>query len=448
MSERPRANRKAPTAGPLATRAELVRLARTLACDPDDLAFLDGVALDDLRALRGQVADHLHDRRRESIRRVGAAARLLPGPVAASLAEKGIGPVMAGLISSSLDVGRLVDVARRLPAPFLADVCPHVDERHLPTIGPRLPTKLVARVAHELARRGDHVTMAQFVAHVDDAAILAVVADLDDEHIVRTAPLVEATERVDAICAALDDDRVAALVRAAATPELVADCLGLLAAVGPDQLRRLGTVALDAGPDLIGVLVAHAAEHDLWDGLLPLVSVFDPADRARLAAVPALHDPGVLAGVTRAAVAGDRWLDLLPLAPLLPVDAQAHVAEVVGGLDDPTLGRLAAEAAAAGMAVELLTLLGSLDAGMQERVVTLAAGRRGVVGHLARGLAAEEHRWADAHPALAALAPGTLHALADPIAALDARLRARLRAAAEAHGGLAPLGPVGAALSA
>jgi hypothetical protein len=319
----------------LAVRAELGRLARVLGVEPDEVAFLGAVPEADLRALRDLIVDHLFDLEGDRLKRIASAGRALPAPVAAGLVEKAVDPVVAGIMVSAVDTRTLLAIAGRLSTRYLADLGPHIDPRRVPDVVARLPRRTIVAVAGELADRRDHATMARFVGHLDDDAILAAVAVLPDEVVVRTAPLVEATDRVDALCAALDDDRLRRLVTVAATPDLVGDCLGLLAVVGPDQLRRIAraAIATGTGTDVIPALVAHAAEADLTEALLPLLSTL----------------------------------------------ADAH--------DDDLLIDLATEAVDAGLADELVLLLEAADPVVQERIAELAADRPEVLAVLPESLA-------------------------------------------------------------
>jgi len=126
----------------LQARAEVLRLARLLDRDPDELAYLEALGPADLRALRRRVTETLYDAHDGALRRLAAAGRLLPGALTATLAQRAFGPLLSARLAGLLDLDRAVDVAGRLPPPFLADVAGEMD--------PRRASALIASISPEL----------------------------------------------------------------------------------------------------------------------------------------------------------------------------------------------------------------------------------------------------------------------------------------------------------
>ena len=111
------------------TRPEVLKLARLLQRDPDTLAYLDGVPEPDLRALRELVTERLFSAQGQALSRLASASKLLPTGLAATIGERTFGPLLCARVAGLLEPSRAVDVAAKLPTPFLADVAIELDPR-------------------------------------------------------------------------------------------------------------------------------------------------------------------------------------------------------------------------------------------------------------------------------------------------------------------------------
>jgi hypothetical protein len=172
-------------------RAEVLRLAHVLGADPDQLAALEAVPPADVRRLREQCADALFQAGHEAFRRAAAVAEKLPGPLVAQLAQRALGAALSARTAAVLDGDRAVDLARRLPPDFLAEIAVHLDLRKLSGVVARVEPERVAGVARELARREEWVVMAALVDHLSDGGLDAALGTLDDEAILATGFLLE-----------------------------------------------------------------------------------------------------------------------------------------------------------------------------------------------------------------------------------------------------------------
>jgi hypothetical protein len=113
----------------LQAHAEVMKLARLLGREPDELAYLERLAPDDLRTLRDSVTETLYDAHGSALSRLAAASRLLPASLTATIGQRAFGPLLSARLAGMLDTDRAVDVAGKLPAPFLADVAVELDPR-------------------------------------------------------------------------------------------------------------------------------------------------------------------------------------------------------------------------------------------------------------------------------------------------------------------------------
>ena len=159
--------------------AEILKLARLLSRDPADLVYLADAQPADLRRMREQVTDVLFDADGHALGRLAAASKLLPAGLLALLAERAFGPVLAARIAGMLEPSRLIDVAAKLPAMFLADAATHIDPRRASAVIAGIPPAHLAEVTRELARRGEFETIGRFVGHLDTESTAAALEAMD-----------------------------------------------------------------------------------------------------------------------------------------------------------------------------------------------------------------------------------------------------------------------------
>lgn len=191
-----------------ALRAEILKVARLLGRDPEQLSYLERVPVEDLRELREQVTDVLFTAHGGALGRMAAASRLLPAGLVASLGESTFGPALSARIAGLLEPERAVEVAARMPAEFLAEVAIELDPRRASAVIAGIPPSTIGQITGELARRKEYVTMGRFVGHLSDDALLAAVSALDDEALSETALVTEAPPGDDRLWRALEERRL------------------------------------------------------------------------------------------------------------------------------------------------------------------------------------------------------------------------------------------------
>lgn len=266
----------------LQARAEVLKLARLLSRDPDDLAYLERLPVDDLRRLGDGVTGALFDAHDGSLRRLAAASRVLPSGLTAAIAQRAFGPLLSARLAGLLDADRAIDVARRLPPPFLADVAGELDPRRASELIAGLSPELIAQVTGELAARGDHVTMGRFTSPLGDEAVAAAVSAMDDATVLRVAFVLEDKRQLGRLLATLPDGRVDGIVAAAAAEGLWVEALDLLAHLPAAQRRQLLDAAAGLDEAAVAGIVDAVTEHDLWSEAL-LIAERDAALQAGLA---------------------------------------------------------------------------------------------------------------------------------------------------------------------
>ncbi len=274
----------------LQAHAEVMKLARLLGRDPAGLAYLERLPPDDLRLLRDGVTEALYDAHGGSLRRLAAGSRLLPAGLTATIGQRAFGPLLSARLAGMLETDKAVEVAAKLPPPFLADVAVELDPRRASDLIAKIAPALIGQVTGELVARREYVTMGRFVGHLGDDAIAAAVGAMDDEAVLQVAFVLEDRRHLSRLLARLPKGRSEGIVGAAAREGLWLEALDLLNHLSKRQRRDMvtATLALDE-PSLQAILDA-IIDHDLWDEVL-LIAEHDETIQQRLgrrlAALPA-----------------------------------------------------------------------------------------------------------------------------------------------------------------
>ena len=222
----------------LRSKAEVMKLARLLRREPDQLEYLEPLDPEEIRELREQVTDMLFEAHDATLQQLAAASRLLPVGLVAALGQHAFGPMLSARISGLLDPNRAVQIAAKLPPEFLAEIAAEIDPRRASDVLARMPANQVAAVTRELTRRGEYVTMGRFVGHLGDEALRASIATLDDSTLVRTAFVLEERDRLDALADLVGEDRIAGLAEVAEREGLWPEAIDLLMRLDQERLAE------------------------------------------------------------------------------------------------------------------------------------------------------------------------------------------------------------------
>ena len=242
----------------LRSRAEVIKLARLLRREPEQLSYLEQLAPEDLRALREQVTDMLFTAHDATLKRLAASSKLLPVGLVAMLAQRAFGPVLSARIAGLLDPGRAVDVAAKLPPEFLADIAVELDPRRASDVIAGMPAEQLLKVTRELVSRGEYVTMGRFVGHLSDDSLRSSLPVIDDATLLRTAFVLEDRDRIDALAELVGEDRIASLADVAERDALWPEALDLLTNLDRERVADgLGRL----GPDDRALIELRAREH-------------------------------------------------------------------------------------------------------------------------------------------------------------------------------------------
>jgi hypothetical protein len=225
--------------GALAVRSEILKLARLLERDPESLSYLEQVPADDIQALRELATERLYDAGGGAISRLALASRLIPPGLIATLATHTFGPVLSARVAGELDPSRAVDVARKLPAPFLADIAIALDPRRAGAVIGHIPAELAGEVTRELTRRGEHVAMGRLVGHIAPDALQSSLAAMTGSDLLAVAFVLEDKSTLDELIDELGPERLDEVLAAAGDEGLWPEALDLFATLSPETQERI-----------------------------------------------------------------------------------------------------------------------------------------------------------------------------------------------------------------
>ena len=194
--------------------AEIQRLAKLLGITPAELDYLRTLSSAELRGLRDQVTVTLYDAS-GGLSQLAGATRILPAGVAASLAERFFGPMLTARIAGLVDADRAVEIAGRLPTPFLAQVASELDPRRVAAILAKIPPDTVAAVTRELVAAEQWVAMGAFYGFLPDASIRAAIDVADPLALLRISLMLDDKSRLANVLEIAGDERLAQVAGAA-----------------------------------------------------------------------------------------------------------------------------------------------------------------------------------------------------------------------------------------
>jgi len=340
---------------------EILKLARLMAADPDELGYLREVPPQDLRDLREQVTVTMFDADRQLLQRVAAATRLIPAKLAAVIGERAFGPLLCARVTGLLEPGRAVDIAARLPTEFLADLAVELDPRRASRVIAEIPPRQVAEITEELAARGEFIVMGGFVGQLPEAALRAATEVIDDATLLRTAYVIEAKGNLGALLGLLPADRLETIIRTAHEGDLWSEALDVLGHVSERQRGALGDLAAAQEDAVLDSMVRTAQEENLWNEVLPVIRAMSRDGRKRFAKLKSVHTRPVLSSVLGAASQHALWPELLVLLPVLPAAARRRVAALAAGFELATFEQVIGAAHEHGLWPPLIAFATELD---------------------------------------------------------------------------------------
>lgn len=270
----------------LAARAEVMKLARELHTAPADLGFLlesDPVAIRRVRQAMYRSLDAPH---RPMLRLVAKVSGMVPNTLAIAIATRFFGPMLCGMVASSLSPERAVSLIGQVPVEFLADVAQYVDPEAATPIVRRFDVDVLVPVLREMLRRKDYVTLARFVVAASEEQLVEIVPYLDSgAELLMVAFDVEldaVSDRFEPVMASLPESRIRDILQAAYDGDLFAETLTFLPLLSDKTLTRIADVATSMGPELLEYMVLSTQRENAWAELLPVASAMSQENLPRL----------------------------------------------------------------------------------------------------------------------------------------------------------------------
>lgn len=218
--------------------AEIQRLARLLNVTHAELHYLRELPSAELRELRAQVIARLYDGQ-GVLANLAAATKILPLGLTVSLAEKVFGPMLAARIAGLIEVDRAVELAVRLPVPFLAQVATELDPRRVGVILGKIPPQLVAAVTRQLVEREEWVAMGTLYAYLPAQAITAAIAETDAHALLQIALVLDDKTQLARVMEIAGADTLAGIVAAAECEGYSEQLQALAVYLTPEQQAQL-----------------------------------------------------------------------------------------------------------------------------------------------------------------------------------------------------------------
>jgi hypothetical protein len=287
----------------LATRAELVKLARALGTSPEEVAFAAALDHDDIRRVRQRVIDALYDEHRAAFQRVAAITRVLPTPANVRIALRAFSPLLSARVAGEMEPERAAALANRMPVEYLAESCVHLDPRRAGPLISRIDQDRVLAVVRELVGRGDFITLGRLLDAATEKVVTHVAAGVSDEAMLRIGFYAESDAKLTGAVAVLPPTRLRAIVRCALTgpPDLRSAGLALIGRLTNDELRgRLADYAAEADNDVLTRMLHTAIDDGAVPELLVAVAAMSEKSRRRVLALPALAEHKTFTHLLRA----------------------------------------------------------------------------------------------------------------------------------------------------
>lgn len=235
----------------LEQQGELVRIARLLRTDLDRLAPLAELPAETLRGFRQQVTERLFDADRSQVEGIAAATTLLPGAIAARIAQAIFPASLAARVAGLLDGDRAADLAGRLSPAYLAELAPHLDPREAGPLLAGLPEEVIVAAAEHLGEAHDYLAMADLVSAMPLGTVARAIEVLDDVTLLRTGLCLPDHALLAQVVEVLSDERLDGLLRAASEEDAWPALLRALPHLSADARDRLAAVADTLGDGLL-----------------------------------------------------------------------------------------------------------------------------------------------------------------------------------------------------
>jgi hypothetical protein len=314
----------------LATRAELVKLARALGTTVDKVAFAAALPHEDIRRLRERVVATLYDEHRGAFQRVATITRLLPTGLNVRITLRAFPPLLAARVAGEMPAERAAELANRMPVAYLAEACVHLDPRRAGPLVRSMRQDRVLAVVTELVERDEFITLGHLLDTATEPLVRDVAATVSTEALLRIGFYAESDPQLTRAVALLPPERLRDVVRDALSgpPELRSAGLALVGRLTDDALRgQLAEYATEQDDETLTALL-HTAIDDgaVAELLIAVMSMGEQAQR-RVLTLPTLTEPHTLGHLVRTVEKHNLGQLIAPLLSLMDPDQRHRFTE-------------------------------------------------------------------------------------------------------------------------
>ncbi len=313
----------------LATRAELVKLARALGTTPEEVAFAAELPHTAIRMVRERAVAALYDEHRAAFQRVATITRVLPTALNVRITLRAFPPLLAARVAGEMPPDRAAELANRMPVEYLAEACTHLDPRRAGPLVRRVRQERVVAVVHELVARGDFITLGRLLDTTTEPIVREVSATIPTEALLRIGFYAESDEQLTRAVALLPPDRLHQIVRDALSgpAELRSAGLALIGRLTDNALRgELAEYAAEADDETLTAVLHTAVDEGAVVELLVAVAAMREKSQRRVLTLPALTEPLTLGHLVRTVEKHNLWTMVAPVVALMNDDLRRRVA--------------------------------------------------------------------------------------------------------------------------
>ncbi|WP_330255430.1 hypothetical protein OG874_13260 [Nocardia sp. NBC_00565] len=370
----------------LVTRAQLILLARTLHVPAERLTHLNRLGAAQLHDLQQRMARVIFDEHAATFKRLSMLVPIIPLSISIPLVQRIVPPMMGGRAAGAVGVvhpKKAAEAVGMLNPKYAADCAPHIDPHTVGQLAVVAPPEPIVRIANELMRRKDYVTIGPLLAYATTPLIRAIEAGVpDDAGLIMSAAYAYSAPNISAIVRQLLTgplDRIPGILETilAGSTELRLAAISAFARCDEDVIEALGDVLFEIGaPEAVTDLATTLIADGAIDDMLRFTAALSPSALDTLAANPITADRAAMSALVAAvAYVTDPvlWRGLLALVERTDVEVRRRTSAQLIELPEPTLAALPLIATKGRLWSPLLRVLAATDADTQVRLGELWA---------------------------------------------------------------------------
>lgn len=223
-----------------APAVERNRLAAMLDVDASELVFLERFPVEQLAALRRALAQSTIVRHKATFERMARASSLLPGKIAARIAQDVMGPELIAHLTPFMSPDRAAEISERMTITFQADVATHMVPESSSDLLAALDDGVRRSVTRELLQRKEYAVMGTVVDYLPISVIESLSAEIDTPWaLLQVTRFVQDKSRLRGVVPRFDDGTVEQMLELAAEENQMIVLRQLADALDDTQCTRI-----------------------------------------------------------------------------------------------------------------------------------------------------------------------------------------------------------------